>query len=80
MRSRHALRRIVFASALLAAMLPAPSATFARTIDDAVPDTTPPVVTSDAEDSYVASATITITAIDLGSGVDYVSYNLDGAG
>jgi hypothetical protein len=41
-------------------------------------DTTPPVTTSDAKSTYVASATIKLTAIDTGSGVANTYYKLDG--
>src|SRR5690625_1110352 len=49
------------------------------------PDTTPPQVTAevtgeqDEEGSYIASATVTLTATDDDSGVDTVEYSLDGA-
>src|SRR5690625_2689407 len=48
------------------------------------PDTTPPQVTAevtgeqDEDGSYIASATVTLTATDDDSGVDTVEYSLDG--
>ncbi|WP_052424382.1 OmpL47-type beta-barrel domain-containing protein [Nonomuraea candida] len=47
-------------------------------------DTTPPVVTGkvtgeqDADGNYVGVATVTVTASDVGSGVDTVEYSFDG--
>jgi len=44
----------------------------------APPDTTPPVTTSDAKATYVATATIKLTATDASSAVTATYYKLDG--
>ncbi|MDZ4064660.1 MAG: cell wall-binding repeat-containing protein, partial [Coriobacteriia bacterium] len=42
-------------------------------------DTIAPETGDDAKAAYFSSATITLTASDAGSGVDYIAYRLDGA-
>ncbi|SFP03313.1 Ig-like domain (group 3) [Amycolatopsis arida] len=55
-------------------------------VEPAPDDTTPPTVSAsvagdqDAEGHYVGSATVTVSAVDAGSGVASVEYELDGAG
>lgn len=75
--ARSAAQIVVAIAAFLIALAPAIDG---PTVAGALADVTPPQVESDAASSYVASATITIVATDAESGVDYVSYNLDGAG
>ena len=43
-----------------------------------IADTAPPVTTDDAEESYVGTATVTLTAVDDARGVDETYYSLDG--
>jgi Chitobiase/beta-hexosaminidase C-terminal domain len=56
-----------------------------RVVEEQPRDTTPPTVTAavsgtrDPAGNYVATATVTLTASDAGSGVDRIEYSLDGA-